>query len=139
MPVNVFQSHKRGKLERTTCLVFSDHNCETFNHICSHFVVLCYMMYIGMLLYIILAIFLCVVPELLQTGGWGGANLDCLTLEDGTNTLSQNISKQLPTYTTQHVQSTTSQRKPKILHRPTLLSAHKHLRTKQISSTVPGF
>jgi len=69
VPVNVFQSHKRSKLERTTCLVFSDHNCETFNQICSHFVVLCYMLYIGMLLYIIFAIILCVVPEILKTGG----------------------------------------------------------------------
>jgi len=68
VPVNVFQSHKRGTLERT-CLDFSDHNRETFNQICSHFVVLCYMLYIGMLPYIILAIFLCVVPEVLKNGG----------------------------------------------------------------------
>jgi hypothetical protein len=71
VPVNVFQSHKRGKLERTTCLVFCDHKFETFNQICSHFVVLRYMLNIGMLLYVTLAIFLCVVPEVLKTGKLG--------------------------------------------------------------------
>jgi len=39
VPVNIFQIHQRGQLERTTCLVFNDHT-ETFNQICSHFVVL---------------------------------------------------------------------------------------------------
>jgi hypothetical protein len=49
--------------------------------------------------------------------------------------MSQNIGQQLPTYTAQHTRrvkaSNASQRNPKILQRPTVLSVHKHLRANK--------